>query len=101
MPKYYYMTNPWTGEKKRVWFEKDEYYNNGNMELELWCNEGPYTPVTINIEKLPDGLAAVDTNDTPGIYKWLLKRGIAKPTVIQLYSNSCVYPVMRFDLSKI
>lgn len=100
MPKYYYITNPWTSEKKRVWFEKDEYMN-GNLALELWCNEGPYTPVTINIEKLEDGLAAVDTNDSFGIDKWLKKRGIAKPTVINLFSGHCVYPVMRFDLSKI
>lgn len=100
MPKYYYMTNPWTGEKKRVWFERDEYMN-GNLALELWCNEGPYTTVTTNLGKLEDGLAAVDTNNNFGIDRWLRKRGIAKPTTILRCSGFCVYPVMRFDLSKI
>ena len=60
-----------------------------------------YAPVTVNIEKLEYGLAAVDTNNSPGIDKWLYERGIARPTVIHLYSGYCMYPVMRFDLTKI
>ena len=100
--KYYYITNPWDGKKRKVWFEKEKYMN-GNTSLELWCNEGPYTTVTVNLPNyhLEENEAFIDTNNNPDINQWLSRRGIAKPTFLRGYSGFCSYPMMRFDLSKI
>ena len=101
--KYYYMTNRWTGEKKRVWFERDSYANNNSLYLELMCDEGPYTTVTVNLSDyhLEKNEAFVDTNNNPGIDAWLYKRGIASPTVVHGRSGFCSYPMMRFNLEMI
>jgi len=100
--KYYYITNPCTGEKKRVWIKRDEF-EDGCLYLELWCNEGLHSVVTINLPDyhLDKNEAFVDTNDNPGLDDWLWRRGIARPTIVRGFSNYCSYPMMRFDISKI
>ena len=38
----------------------------------------------------------VDTNNLPGIEKWLIENNIAEPVGVSAYSGFCKYPLFRF-----
>ena len=103
MKKYYYIKNIYTGKKTRVWFERDTYANNNALYIGMMCKDGPYSDVTVNLPNYRIGKndAFVDTNNNPGIDKWLYKRGIAKPSLVLGISGWCAYPMMRFNMDKI
>ena len=62
-----------------------------------WQTGEPYANITVNIEKLGENLAAVDSNNLgAGIVTFLEHEGIAKSLGIDVYSGYCAYPIMDF-----
>ena len=102
MSKMYKYTNPWTiGCEDEIWFTKERYMD-GSLAIEAWCEDGPYTTVTVCLSrKLNPDEAFVDTNNNAGMDRWLEKNGIAKFTGVYGRSGFCTYPLMRFNLDKI
>lgn len=101
--KTYMYKGPWDSEETEIWFEKDEY-ENGRLAIEAWCDDGPYTTLTVNLPQykgLSENDAFVDTNDNPGLDIWLHENGIAEFVGIYGASGFCYYPLMRFNIDKI
>ena len=103
MPKTYKYQNLWCPEEEtEIWLKKTKYMFGDHLAIEAWCDEGPYTTVTVNLPgMIPDDCAYVDTNNNAGMDRWLEKNGIAEFTGVYGQSGFCTYPLMRFDLSKI
>lgn len=107
--------SPYTHEKEEVMFLIDKYSINNTLALEMICRDKdcghiePYTRVTVNLDTLPaiadafirDNMQCIDTNNNPGIDKWLEENGLATRTDMEFPSGYCVYPVMKFNLDKI
>lgn len=83
---------------------QSEYTNNGHIALSIWCEDGPFADLTVNLDttkKYPKNYGYVDTNNLP-ISMALIKRlGIGTWTGITDYSGWCEYPLYEFDLEKI
>lgn len=83
------------GEEYKVSLEIGSYAKPKRIALQLWCDDGPFATVSVN---LPDQELAnekcffVDTNNCPWAEDFLEKNGIAKPTGNLGFSGYCVYP---------
>lgn len=82
-------------------FVRTQYGYNNNLAVMAYEDDGePYGRLTVNIDKLPNDEAALDTNN------WKDAESVAKslgavPTGKMLASGFCTYPVYKFDLSKL
>ena len=83
------------GEKYEVALEVTSYAKPKRVALRLWCDDGPFATLSVNLpdEKLTnDKCFFVDTNNCPRAEEFLEKNGIAKPTGDFGYSGFCEYP---------
>lgn len=85
-------------------FEKTTYMNNGNLAIQMYCkNEEwdcycPYGTLTVNLKKLPDNKAFLDTNNNPfSLITTMVKAGYIKETGEMDVSGFSVYPVYEFS----
>lgn len=78
-----------------------EYYDNLCVELIQAKTGEDYATLTVNITKLPDGLAAVDTNNHPNAPAFIEKYGLGEDTGKRIRSGYCEYPVYAFDMGKL
>ena len=80
--------------------EKGAYSNNGHIALSLWCDEGPYANITVNLEqtkRFPKNFGFVDTNNFSAGVDLIKQLGIGKPTGVRGISGWCEYPLYEFD----
>ncbi len=84
------------GNETVVTVEKGTYYN-GNLRIQLWCDEGPYATLTTNTEtKLPEGCAYVDTNNFPDAERFIKKYNLGVHQGKFKMSGFCCYPLYKF-----
>lgn len=63
----------------------------------------PFGIVTVNLPEsafMPDNVQFVDTNNLPGIDRWLVENKIAEPTGIIARSGYCAYQAFKFNAPK-
>ena len=90
-----------------VELSRNSYENNGRLAVSLIClpEHEPFGTISVNINyplsRDEKSLTFVDTNNYPGIEKWLRENQIAKPTGYYGRSGYCTYPEYRFDLEKL
>lgn len=74
------------------------YARNKATAIQLWCEDGPYATLTVNIPKVKLGADEfiVDTNNCPWAHEFLMREWIALPTKRWEESGFCVYPVYKF-----
>ena len=98
-----YHVHVW-GENYKLRLLKTEYCDNGTLAVIAVTDIGEaFCDVTRNIDT--PGAAAnqafVDVNNCPWMPEFLEKNGIATPTGVMGQSGFCLYPLYKFDLSKL
>ena len=82
-----------------------QYAENGALAVIGETDEGERDVFTVNIfpdsQWLPSDEACIDTNNHPGIGHALIEAGIAEMTNKEFGSGFCIYPVMKFNVSKL
>ena len=76
----------------------------GHIALQLWCEDGPFATLTVNlpqVRKMPKNVSAVDTNNCPWAIELIKRLGIGEPTWKYATSGFCGYPIFEFNLEKI
>ena len=84
--------------------EKGAYSNNGHIALSLWCDEGPYATLTVNLsetKRYPKNYGFVDTNNFPRGEDLIREIGIGKYTGIMARCGWCMYPLYEFFMDKV
>lgn len=90
------------GRKHNVTVHATKYVDNGNLTVCLDDPmEGPYATITVNLGRLNDGFAYVDTNNCPWAVKFLEENGLAEFTGKTCRSGFCEYPLYKFNMEKI
>ena len=82
----------------KLTIEYTKYYN-GKLAVILHDGDDEFGVATVNLpasDDLDDKTQFVDTNNLPGIDKWLEENDIAEYTGIDGYSGFCAYPLMQF-----
>lgn len=92
--------NMYTGQKVEV-FLQVRHYENGNIGLQLWDDEGPYATLTTNIGCVPTGYAHIDTNNFPQGQDFLRAYNLGEPTEKFGISGFCTYPLWKLNLEEI
>src|SRR5574344_498666 len=86
--------------KMNLTFTRGKYYN-GNVALNVEDAEtgAPYAIATVNTEKLPKGMAALDTENWPEVVDILKKEGIITGEKLgSVKSGFCEYPIYKLNL---
>lgn len=91
------------GKTHRLWCKLDTYQCNGSLAIQLYCDEGAFATLTVN---LADGCARgeyayVDTNNCPWAPAFIAEHKLGVPTGILGFSGFCQYPLYRFDIAKL
>lgn len=95
------------GRSNTMYVEMAKYGENGNLAIQLYCNDDgymePWSTMTTNLSvKLPADCAYIDTNNNGyEIVDWIIKNEFGVPTGEVRQSGYCVYPLVKFDLSKL
>ena len=89
------------GKTYELYIEKGVYYND-NIALQLYDRaEGPFAALTVNIERLPAGYAAIDTNNFEEAEDIIEKYNLGTDTGKSVLSGYCIYPVYQLNMSEI
>lgn len=72
-----------------------------NICVQLYCDEGPFTTLTVNFGELIGikNAAYIDTNNWPEALDYIKAMGIGKLTRYTHRSGFCEYPLVVFDES--
>lgn len=91
----YQIKDDWTGELIDVELVFDKYYANGRTAVQLWCDDGPYATLSVNLpnERCNEGEFYVDTNNCPWAEEFLEENRIAEWTGAIGFSGYCTYPL--------
>lgn len=85
-----------------VTIETANYANNGNLAIQLWCEDGPYATLTVNLNhKCKSNCAFVDINNCPWAEEFIAQYGLGVPTGNMQASGWCIYPEYEFDLDEV
>ena len=85
------------GEEYEVTVEKTKYGNNGNLAIQLWCDDGPFATLTVNLnKKLKEGYAYVDINNCPWAEEFIEKNHLGEFADDFGFSGFCIYPLYKF-----
>lgn len=78
-------------------------YHNGNLAIRLVTyDDEPWALLTVNLgDKLPEDHAYVDINNCPWAREFIEKYELGEWTGGMGHSGFCVYPLYRFDLTKL
>ena len=83
----------------------DRYANNNHIAISVWCEDGPYAGLTVNLDSTktwPENYGFVDVNNFPDAEYLIKKLKIGKPVDGGFgISGFCAYPLYEFDLAKI
>lgn len=97
-----YKLNTMWGTTETITMTVRQYDRPQNLAIQLWCEDGPYATMTVNLgKKLPADMAYVDTNNFPEAESFIKKHRLGKPTGKYGYSGFCTYPLYQFDLKKL
>ena len=85
---------------------RSRYSYGGGLAVIANTPEGEcFAVLTVNLESFDlDGdeeYAFVDTNNNPWAEKFLVDNNIAEPTHINIPQGFCMYPLYKFDLTKL
>ena len=75
-------------------------YGNGNTAVQLRCQDGPFCNMTVNVEKMEPGFAAIDTNNAPEMESFINKNNLGTK-VRSVQSGFCEYPVYKLNMEEI
>ena len=80
---------------KPVSLKTDTYRNNDTLAVIMVHEDGETDVITTNLNSpfQSDSMAFLDTNNYPGIDKWIEKHGLGLPMGIQEPSGFCNYPL--------
>ena len=85
-----------------VSLERTNYINNGNLAIQMWCEEDgfkePFATLTVNLggEKLPSNQAYVDVNNCPWAEQFIEDNELGRPMFLFKKSGFCQYPLYEF-----
>ena len=88
---------------KQVRLAKEEYRSNGTLAVAMYTRSGDlYDVITVNLQDMmqSDSMAYLDTNNHPGIDKWLEKKGLGLPMYVTGRSGFCQYPLYTIFTSQ-
>ena len=90
---------PSYGEIEIVDLVVSRYATYNNTAIALTCSDSrePYGALTVNIQPLKNGIAAVDTNNSPDAEEFIKKYNLGKPLGTTLQSGFCEYPLYNFS----
>ena len=81
----------------KVHIKRSTYANNGSLAIQLLEDDGfPFATLTVNIDKLPQGYAYLDTNNHPWAEKFVDDNHLGEYTGLYAQSGFCEYPLYRF-----
>ena len=90
------------GMETEVTLEIAHYAENKNLAIQMWCEDGPYAILTVNLsQKCKPNCAFVDTNNCPWAENFIEKYKLGMPTGNMKMSGFCIYPEYEFDLAEI
>ena len=90
------------GMEIEVTLEIAHYAENKNLAIQMWCKDGPYAILTVNLsQKCKPNCAFVDTNNCPWAENFIEKYKLGMPTGNMEMSGFCIYPEYEFDLAEI
>ena len=73
-------------------------YRNGNTALQLWCSDGPYATLSVNLCNLDDPhLVYLDTNNCPWAEEFVKENNLGHPMAMHMRSGWCTYPLYWID----
>ena len=101
--KEFTVTTPYGG-REICTMSTNRYENNNHLAIQLWCEDGPFATMTVNLRgtrQYPENFAFVDVNNCPWAPALIKKLGIGKPTNKYGISGFCSYPLYEFDMRKI
>ncbi len=85
-----------------VTIETATYANNGNLAIQLWCEDGPFATLTVNLsKKCKPNCAFVDINNCPWAEEFISRYSLGIPTGNMQTSGFCCYPEYEFDLDAV
>ena len=78
-----------------VSLKTDTYQNNGTLAVLIEHEDGEIDVITTNLNSpfQSDSMAFLDTNNYPGIDRWIEKNGLGLPMGVQEQSGFCKYPL--------
>ena len=86
------------GETYDVTVVKTNYNSNGNLAIQLVCDDGsPYGTLTVNLDKkLPNNQAYVDINNMPNAAQFIEENHLGRFLDDFGFSGYCMYPLYEF-----
>ena len=96
MKKYVY-------NSKSVTLSAEEYRSNNTLALMLHYDDGETEVITVNLQDpiQSSSLAYLDTNNQPGIEKFIQKNGLGLPMGVLTQSGFCKYPLYTIFTSEL
>lgn len=89
-------------ETAEVNIEVTTYANNKTLAIQLWCEDGPFATLTVNINDLHRaGCQYVDTNNCPWAEQFIAEYNLGAKTGNYGMSGFCLYPEYRFDIEEL
>ena len=77
------------------------YQNNDNLALSLVTEDGePFSRLSVNIDSLPDGWCAIDTNNFPDSIG-LIERYKLGERIGEISSGFCTYPIYEINMEEV
>ena len=76
------------------------YANNDHIAISIWCEDGPFADLTVNlpdVKRYPKNFGYVDTNNFPQGVQLIMRLGIGKLTGTYASSGYCSYPLCEFN----
>lgn len=81
-----------------------KYADNGNLALQLWCEDGPFATLTVNLRetrKYPGNFAFIDTNNCPWAEALIRRLKLGVHTGKYAHSGFCSYPLYELDIARL
>lgn len=99
------LDTPW-GSSEEVQLEINSYMNNKGLYIGLMNRGGddfePYGDLTVNLsQKAPDYCAYVDTNNMPGVEKFIEENDLGEFTGLTQRRGFCEFPLYMFNVDKL
>ena len=88
---------------KSVTLSAEEYRSNKTLALMLHYDDGETEVITVNLQDpiQSSSLAYLDTNNQPGIEKFIQKNGLGLPMGVLTPSGFCRYPLYTIFTSEL
>lgn len=88
---------------KSVTLSAEEYRSNKTLALMLHYDDGETEVITVNLQDpiQSSSLAYLDTNNQPGIEKFIQKNGLGLPMGVLTQSGFCKYPLYTIFTSEL